>query len=219
MKTLFIDSSKKSLSIAVVENDKLLFVSNVESHNKRSNFLLKEIINVLSNCDCTIYDIDNILVLNGPGSFTGIRVGVTIAKTLAWVLSKKIYTLSTLKAMYLSSRASDVNVSIIPDRNSNFYAGIYTSLNDEEEGYFDINYVVKSFNNKKITVTCFDLTDDVKKLCNKLEENNKVSIDVINDYDYVSIVKETLKKASINPHLVSALYLKKIDAEKTQNDN
>ena len=91
MKTLFIDSSRKSLSIALANENKLLFVSNVNSYSKHSNYLMSEIQNIISNSNLTINDIDNIVVLNGPGSFTGIRVGVTIAKTLAWALNKKLY--------------------------------------------------------------------------------------------------------------------------------
>ncbi len=217
MKTLFIDSSRKSLSIAVVNSDELLFVSNVESYSRHSNFLLKEIINVLNRTGTTIYDIDNILVLNGPGSFTGIRVGVTVSKTLAWVLSKKIYVMSTLEAMMYSSLKNKINISVIPDRNNCFYVGIYGDNCDTYEGYTSDEEIVKRFNNDNISISCFDYNSEVERLCHELEKDNTINVNVLESYDYVRVVKEALKNKSVNPHLVSALYLKKIDAEKNKD--
>ena len=93
MKTLFIDSSRKSLSVALANEDKLVFVSNVNSYSKHSNFLMNEISKILNKFNLKPEDIDNYVILNGPGSFTGVRVGVTVSKTLAWTLSKKIFTI------------------------------------------------------------------------------------------------------------------------------
>ena len=87
MKTLFVDSSRKSLSVALALNDELLLVSNVDSYSKHSNYLMNEIKRILEKFNLKPNDIDNYVVLNGPGSFTGVRVGVTVCKTLAWTLS------------------------------------------------------------------------------------------------------------------------------------
>ena len=97
MKTLFVDSSRKSLSVALALNDELLLVSNVDSYSKHSNYLMNEIKRILEKFNLKPNDIDNYVVLNGPGSFTGVRVGVTVCKTLAWTLSKKIYKLNNIK--------------------------------------------------------------------------------------------------------------------------
>ena len=64
MKTLFIDSSRKSLSIAVSNGDKLLFTSNVNSYSKHSNFLMNEIKSILNKSDFTVYDLDSVVILN-----------------------------------------------------------------------------------------------------------------------------------------------------------
>lgn len=89
MKNLFIDSSRKSLSVALSSSDKIIEISNVNSYSKHSNFLMNEIKRILDKFNLVPNDIDNFIVLNGPGSFTGVRVGVTIAKTIAWTLQKK----------------------------------------------------------------------------------------------------------------------------------
>lgn len=216
MKTLFIDSSRKSLSIALASQNKLLFVSNVNSYSKHSNYLLNEIKNILTKLNININDIDNYVVLNGPGSFTGIRVGITVAKTLAWTLSKNLYVLNNLKALSLESE-DEVIVSIIPDKKDFSYVGIYSKDNVIED-YVNINDPILNFNDKSITLVTMEENDYVTRLSNMLSLNNKVSIKIINDYNYLNLINYALSKNNINPHSAKPIYLKKIDAEK-KNEN
>ena len=75
-------------------------------------------------------DIDKIIVVNGPGSFTGIRVGVTIAKTYAYSLKKEIVTISSLEAMAISSKEDDIiKVPLIDARRGYVYGAIYSKDN------------------------------------------------------------------------------------------
>ncbi len=215
MKTLFIDSSRKSLSVALAEEDKLLFVSNVNSYSKHSNFLMNEIKSILSKSNLKIYDIDNIVVLNGPGSFTGIRVGVTIAKTICWTLSKKLYQLNNLEALKVGIN-NDMVISVIPDKSSNSYVGIY-NLNDSVEDYLWVDDELFNIENKNITIVSMEENDFVNSLKEKLSFNNNVNVNIIKDYDYLKVINYAFLKGNINPHLAEPIYLKKIDAEKKQN--
>lgn len=215
MKTLFIDSSRKSLSVALAEEDKLLFVSNVNSYSKHSNFLMNEIKSILSKSNLKIYDIDNIVVLNGPGSFTGIRVGVTIAKTICWTLSKKLYQLNNLEALKVGIN-NDMVISVIPDKSSNSYVGIY-NLNDSVEDYLWVDDELFNIENKNITIVSMEENDFVNSLKEKLSLNNNVNVNIIKDYDYLKVINYAFLKGNINPHLAEPIYLKKIDAEKKQN--
>lgn len=215
MKTLFIDSSRKSLSVALAEEDKLLFVSNVNSYSKHSNFLMNEIKSILSKSNLKIYDIDSIVVLNGPGSFTGIRVGVTIAKTICWTLSKKLYQLNNLEALKVGIN-NDVVISVIPDKSSNSYVGIY-NLNDSVEDYLWVDDELFNIENKNITIVSMEENDFVNSLKEKLSFNNNVNVNIIKDYDYLKVINYAFLKGNINPHLAEPIYLKKIDAEKKQN--
>lgn len=217
LKTLFIDSSRKSLSVALAKEDKLLFVSNVESYSKHSNFLMNEIKNILNKSNLTIYDIDNIVVLNGPGSFTGIRVGVTIAKTICWTLSKKLYQLNNLEALKIGID-NDVVISVIPDKSTNSYVGIYSS-DYLVEDYLQIDSDLFNIENKNITIVSMEENDFVNSLREKLSINNNVNINIIKDYDYLKVINYALLKGNINPHLAEPIYLKKIDAEKKKNVN
>mgnify|MGYP001397425798 CR=1 FL=1 len=215
MITLFIDSSRKSLSVALASQNKLLFVSNVNSYSKHSNFLMNEITNVLKKTELTILDVDNIIVLNGPGSFTGIRVGVTIAKTLAWALNKKLYVLSNLKALSLGAN-EDVVISVIPDKDDYSYVGIYENDNVKED-YFYIKDDAFNITNKKIIIRTMDENNFANALKSKLSINNNVSLQIVNDYDYLNLISYALSLKDINSHLAKPIYLKKIDAEKIGN--
>ena len=86
MINLYIDTSLSDVSIACLKDDTLLnsIVRNIP--NKHSVYTLSYIKEVLDNSNIDKKDIDNIFVVNGPGSFTGIRIGLTIAKTYSYLL-------------------------------------------------------------------------------------------------------------------------------------
>lgn len=217
LKTLFIDSSRKSLSIALAEDDKLLLVSNVNSYSKHSNFLMNEIQNILTKTQNTIYDIDNIVVLNGPGSFTGVRVGVTIAKTIAWCLSKKLYVMNNLEALRIVSN-DEVVISVIADKKDSSYVGIYDSSSVKED-YYSMDDGALTISDKNITLVAMEESEFFNNLKDKLSKNNNVKVNIIDDYDYIKLISYALLKKNINPHFAEPIYLKKIDAEKKKNDN
>ena len=212
MITLFIDSSRKKLSVALASDNKLVRLSNVESHFKHSNFLMNEIKKILDSSNMDIKNIDNIVILNGPGSFTGIRVGVTVAKTLAWTLNKDIYVLSNLKALTIDV-SDDVLISVIYDKEDYSYIGIYENLKEFED-YLSVDSEIFNINNKKITICTTDDNNYVNKLKDKLSVNNMVTLKIIEDYDYLNLINYAISKTKVNPHLVNPIYLKKIDAEK-----
>ena len=216
MKTLFIDSSRKSLSVALANEDKLVFVSNVNSYSKHSNFLMNEISKILNKFNLKPEDIDNYVILNGPGSFTGVRVGVTVSKTLAWTLSKKIYTINNLEALKVGIK-DDVIITVIPDKNDFSYVGIYDDKTEEK--YLSIDDDLLNIHNKSITIVSLEDSTYLNSLIEKLSKYNDVKTKIIDDYDYINVINYALSKESINPHLVKPLYLKKIDAEKKKNDN
>lgn len=211
MKTLFIDSSRKSLSIALAKDDELLFVSNVESYSKHSNYLMNEINNILNRFSYTPNDIDNFIVLNGPGSFTGVRVGVTVCKTLAWALSKKLYQLNNLEALKVGIKSEAV-ISIIPDKKDYSYVGLYSD--NEILNYTNIDDDIFNIKNKSITIVGMEDNEFINNLKEKLSTTNNVIVKIVNDYDYLNVINYALSKSSINPHLAEPIYLKKIDAEK-----
>ena len=214
MKTLFVDSSRKNLSIALVDNNELLLVSNVESYNKHSNYLINEIKNILNKFNLEPKDIDNYIVLNGPGSFTGVRVGVTVCKTLAWALSKKLYLLNNLEALKVDVK-DDIVISIIFDKSNASYVSIYRN-NTKVEDYMNLDYNF-NFDGKNITIVSLENSEYLKLLKENLSLNNNVKIPILKDYNYLDVINYALSMKSIDPHIAEPIYLKKIDVEKNAN--
>ncbi len=212
MKTLFIDSSRKTLSVALVNEDGFVFKSNVNTYSKHSNFLMNEINKGLNTAKVNVSEIDNFVVLNGPGSFTGIRVGITVAKTLAWVLGKKMYVLNNLEALKVGNQ-NEVLITTIYDKPDHSYVGIYEG-NKVVEDYLSIDDDKLKMKDKNITIISLDECDFVNKLYDNLKQYNNVNLKIIDDYEYLKVINYALLKPSINPHLIEPIYLKKIDAQK-----
>ena len=78
MKYLYIDTSSSFLYTGIVENNKLLAEVKKEYGHNLSEFALQDIVSMMNNLNLTPKDIYKIIVVNGPGSFTGIRIGITI---------------------------------------------------------------------------------------------------------------------------------------------
>ena len=108
MLTLAFESSAKSASVALVRDGELLGQYYQNSGLTHSRTLLPMAEDMLKNLEIKIYDIDLFAVSRGPGSFTGIRIGVAAVKGLAWALDKPVCGVSTLEAMaYLAVAAGE----------------------------------------------------------------------------------------------------------------
>ena len=133
MRVLAIDCSAKSVSSAIAENGKLIVESFLNIKLTHSETLMPIIEQVLSNARLTLKDIDAFAVTAGPGSFTGIRIGISAIKGLAFADEKPVYTFSTLDAMALALEGSFATEGIIcglmDARRNQFYNAIYEIQN------------------------------------------------------------------------------------------
>ena len=125
MISLFIDTSTKNVSISIVKDNKILSLISEEIPNLHSAYTTKFIKDALDYANIDANDIDNLMVVSGPGSFTGVRIGVTIAKTYGYLIKKNITPISSLKMLAISSKYDGVIMSIIPANKSTYYVGIY----------------------------------------------------------------------------------------------
>ncbi|MDO4982782.1 MAG: tRNA (adenosine(37)-N6)-threonylcarbamoyltransferase complex dimerization subunit type 1 TsaB [Eubacteriales bacterium] len=99
MLILAFESSAKAASVALVQDGKLLSQYFQCSALTHSRTLLPMAEDMLKNAELTIKDVDAFAVAHGPGSFTGIRIGVSTVKGLAWAEDKPCVGVSTLEAM------------------------------------------------------------------------------------------------------------------------
>lgn len=209
MKILYLDTSSSFLYCAIIENDECIGELKLKLEKDLSSLALDEISNLFLVTSTKPEDIDKILVVNGPGSFTGIRVGLTIAKTFAWGLKKKISTLSSLDAMAISCKENyDYFIPVIDARRGYVYSGIYDK---------DNNIVLK---NQYISLQVLKATLD--NLPGRYVFITNDTIEGINpvtkyDPDFLSIIIKFKDNEEINPHGIDALYLKLTEAEEKLN--
>lgn len=127
MKILAIDTSNKPLSVAVLEDDQLLVTKTTNISRNHSTTLMPIVAELLEDCHLAPEEIDRFVVAEGPGSYTGLRIGVTAAKTLASTLNKELVGVSSLKVI-AANIAPVENQLIVPyfdARNLNVFAGAY----------------------------------------------------------------------------------------------
>ena len=103
MKILALESSAVACSVCLAEEEQLIAQSFENSGLTHSKTLLPMAEELLKNCGVALGEVDVIAVAAGPGSFTGLRIGVSAAKGLGWALDKPCAKVSTLEAMAWSA--------------------------------------------------------------------------------------------------------------------
>ena len=132
MKILAIDSSAKSASVSVSENGHLISECFVNAFLTHSKTLMPMVDNALRQADMTIDDIDVFCVNTGPGSFTGIRIGVAAVKGLAQSGSKLCAGISTLESIAYNFLDKDCVVCAVMDARCNqVYTALFECINGE----------------------------------------------------------------------------------------
>lgn len=145
---LGIDTANTPLSVAIVKDGQLLAEENTSMAINHSLRAMPAIEEIFSKVNLTPSDIDAIAVSEGPGSYTGVRIGVTIAKTLAWTLEKPLKGVSSLKAIAMNGLFFNGLICPIVDaRRENVYAGVYESDNERltsliEDGHYSLEELV-----------------------------------------------------------------------------
>ncbi len=96
---LAIDTSTSAMTLAVLSGKTVLGESNIHAVRNHSTLLIPAIKELVRSLDMTMNDIQGIAAGKGPGSYTGVRIGVTVGKTLAWALGVPLVGVSSLEAM------------------------------------------------------------------------------------------------------------------------
>ena len=208
MISLFIDTSLVNVSISIIKDGKILSLIEKEIPNMHSAYATKFVKDALDEAKIDANDIDNLFVVNGPGSFTGVRIGVTIAKTYGYLIKKGITPVSSLKSLAISSNHDGVILSMIPANKSNYYVGVY----DKE-----LNEIIpEQFMNK----------DKILELCNKYNpyivsvDTSIIGIYKINKQklDVLKITNYYMDKEKENYYKLVPNYLKQPQALEAKND-
>lgn len=200
MRSLFIDTSTNHLRLALLQNHDIIekFVLLERDHSKHT---MQEIEQLFLSAKLEPNDIDTIYVINGPGSFTGLRIGVTIAKVYAYSLNIKVVPISLLKAQSVINEHADYYVSILKDKNPYVYAYI---RDNQFETILEDAYIT---------------LDELKERIDTLDGRVLVIGDV-EDMDSVEpvlnipkIIEQYKEDEGVMPHALKPNYIKKIEVE------
>ena len=178
MHTLFIDTHLLDIIIILYKDGKLVDKKEVINKKNNSEYIFPTIKKVINDIK-----LDEIIVVNGPGSFTGVRLGVTIAKTLAYTLNIPIKTITSLEVMCISSNKQKV------------------AFNDGN------GYYIGEFNNKN------ELIDNYKYINNEEYNNNYQDYYTDYIINPEKVYEFLINRKPINAHLVNPIYVKKIGVE------
>ena len=185
MKILAVDSSAKACSAAVLDDDKILgsfFINTALTH---SQTLVPMIDAVLKNTSTDIISIDAFAVSAGPGSFTGVRIGVAAIKGMAMPLNKPCIAVSTLEAMPHNIISENCIAACVMDARCN---QVYNALFEIENG--------------KITRLCDDRAISIDDLAEDLKQYNKKII-LVGDGAQLcyNSIKENNNKVELAPEI------------------
>ena len=159
---LNLETSSKNCSVSLSSTGKLLSHFELEDNKYRHSELLTSTIqDILSNEKLNIKDLDAISIGVGPGSFTGLRIGFSVAKGLCYPHKIKLIGISTLKilANSLDSKSDNI-IALINDKGNYFYLSKYNSELDELISP-SIEFIDKEFLNKMIDNSTTIVVNDI----------------------------------------------------------
>ncbi len=202
---LFLDTSSNLLKVSLVNNDKLLYDKELTTKNDHSSFLLPCIRDAFQKNNIKYTDLDRIIVGIGPGSFTGTRISITVAKTYAYLNNIPIIPISSLEMMIYGVENYDYYVPLIEDKNNNVFFGIYDSqrkrVYDDSYKNIDDLYEILSNYNGKIALISGNKKYDKYDTFDKKIDSIKISENIL------------INNSEINPHILKPNYIKKIEVE------
>ena len=192
MKTLFISTYSGVVTIGLLISGKLLAKKEVVSERSHSKYLVPLIEEILEEHQMNSAALNEVIVVNGPGSFTGVRLGVTVAKTLAYTLSIPIKTITSIEAIALSVSDFSKGVISIPDAKGFYFA------------FFKDNTIVSEIQYKKRD----DYLNYIK------EQGAEEILSPVLDLNLEVIHAYLKDQKNINPHMVKPFYVKKLEVMK-----
>ncbi|EOH87571.1 tRNA (adenosine(37)-N6)-threonylcarbamoyltransferase complex dimerization subunit type 1 TsaB [Enterococcus villorum] len=182
MITLGIDTANQTLAVGITEDGNILGQIQINKKKNHSVSLMPAIEQLFQAIELEPTEVDRIVVSDGPGSYTGLRIGVTTAKTLAYTLNKELVGVSSLQA--IAANCVNVEGLIVPlfdARRKNVYAGVYRQREGEIETVLE-----------DVHISIVELLDQLKQF---QEPILFVGVDV---QKFTTEIEEILPTAKIN---------------------
>ena len=129
---VLLDSSNISLTVALATKEGVVESISYDAWQCQSEYMIVELNSLLEKHLVSRDDIDGVIVAIGPGSYTGVRIAITIAKTIATALDTKLYAVSSLR---VQKACKNPSICLINARSGRSYIGVYqgekTLLDDQ----------------------------------------------------------------------------------------
>jgi len=158
MITLAIDTASSHTSIAVFEDTQILQEETWESNNDEAEKLMPAIEEMLNKNSLSYENIDQIYCVKGPGSFTGLRIGVTVANTISYLTKAKLFTASTFEYLH---HKTDLPVIVFAGKG-----GVYLSKNINSKPEL---LSLEEMNQKEIKEVAGDIRDFQKEALSNIK--------------------------------------------------
>ena len=226
MKILAVDTSSKICAVAILEDNKVIDEIKLDNGKTHSENLMPIIKEILDKNNLTLKDMNLIAVSVGPGSFTGIRIGIATIKPMAEVYNLPVASVTSLEtlARNIENKEKDFTIiSVIDARNNQVYAGFFdTEYNlKEDEIAEDIDEVLKKAGKYSKIIFVGDGAIIHKE---KIEENLKDRNIIFTKENNQSAIntgkigyKKFLEKNLKNADTILPIYLRKSQAERLKN--
>ncbi len=218
MRLLHIDTSNQPLSVAITEGNEVLAEFNSGMRINHSITMMSQIESLLEYTKLEMKDIEGIVVAKGPGSYTGLRIGVTAAKTLAYTLNIPLYAVSSLAAIAATVRMHEfLLVPVIDARRNHVYAGIYRYKGVKLELVEDDTYISIDDLNQKLKeqhLPYLFIGMDAEKLAEQLKGPSYYCIP--RSAEMRRLINESYL---VNAHTFEPTYLRISEAERNWQNN
>lgn len=196
MITLCMDSAHKYLTIALFKDDQVLASSSKEAWKQQSETIFPELVKLMEDAHLQSEDIDQVVISDGPGSYTGVRIAMTIAKVFCTTMHKPLYTISTLQ---LYAGLEDQAMVMLDARSNRAYTA-WISKGKIQEEILTLDEILR-----KLEDNTFIMFGDLKLIGKQEEPVNFVE-------NFIKLKKEWQFVENI--HTLVPRYLKEQDSYK-----
>ena len=203
---LFFDTSSELLKVSLIKDNKIIFDKELHTKNDHSSYLVPTIDEAFKSNNIDFKELDEIIVGNGPGSFTGTRISIAVAKTYAFSFNIPVYMISSIEELIYDNDGYDFYVPIIEEKKENLYFSIFDKNKKRvmDDTYSSTEYMYKKLEELDGKILLISLSDKEYEKYDTV----KASINALNIMKNIDVNNE-----KVNPHLLKPNYIKKIEAE------
>lgn len=224
MKILGIDTSSMAASVAVIEDNKLICEYTINTKKTHSQKLMPMIENMLNLSDLSIKEIDAVAICEGPGSFTGLRIGMATAKAIAHVNNIPVIGVNSLEILAANMNLCSKKIcSILDAQRNQVYTGRYQYLDGnlteiKEIGIQLIEELLDELSQSKeewilVGEAVYKYEDKIKEIQNIQIPAASNNVTKAGSLCSVAKVKFDQNKDVFNCYNINPLYIRKSQAE------